>query len=78
MKDEDRKRIAEIAGSMQCPKNFKCAESGLEQLCRTRDFGVEKYLDCLEEKPGACSSALSFRSGHLCQCPLRVYIAKNL
>lgn len=78
MKDEDRKRIADIVGSMQCPKNFKCAESGLEQLCRTRDFGVQKYLVCLEEKPGACPSALSFGSGHLCECRLRGYIAKNL
>ena len=78
MKDEDRKRIAEIAGSMQCPENFKCAESGLENLCRAKDFGVEEYLDCLEEKPEACSFASSFASGHLCRCSLRVYIAKNL
>ena len=58
MKDEDRKKIEEIMGTMQCPKNFKCAESGFEHLCRATDFGAEKYLDCLEENPSACLFAL--------------------
>lgn len=78
MKDEDRKKIEEILAGMQCSKNFKCAESGFEHLCRARDFGDEKYLECLEENPWACSFALDFGSGHLCQCPLRVYLAKKL
>ncbi len=78
MKDEHKKKIEEIMVGMQCPKSFKCAEGGFENLCRAEDFGVEKYLDCLVEKPWACSFALSFGSGYLCQCPLRVYIAKKL
>ena len=78
MKDEDRKKIEEIMAAMQCPKNFKCAESGFEHLCRAQDFGVEKYLDCLEENPSMCSFALPFGHGHLCHCPLRVYLSKKL
>jgi len=78
MKDEDRKKIEEIIAGMQCPKNFKCAENGFENLCRAKDFGVENYLDCLEENPAECPFALSFGNGYLCQCPLRVYIAKKL
>jgi hypothetical protein len=79
MNDKDRKKIEEIMGAMQCPKNFKCAESGFEEhLCRATDFGAEKYLDCLEENPSACLFALPFRYGHMCQCPLRVYLCKYL
>jgi hypothetical protein len=78
MQEEDRKKIDEIIGGIQCPKNFQCAESELEHLCRAKDTGLEGYLDCLEENPSACPFALSFGYDHLCQCPLRVYIAKKL
>ena len=78
MKDEDRKKIEEIMAGMQCAKNFKCAESNFDRLCRARDFGIESYLDCLEENPQACSFALAFGSGYFCHCPLRVYLAKKL
>ena len=78
MKEADRKKIDEIMAGMQCPKGFKCADKGFKRLCKARDFGLEEYLDCLEEMPSACRFALPFGSGHLCQCPLRVYLARKL
>ena len=78
MKEEDKKKIEEFMAGMQCPKDFQCAKSGFKRLCKARNFGVEKILDCLEENPSACPFALSFGYGHLCQCPLRVYLAKKL
>ena len=78
MKDEDLKRIEAIIGKMSCPKKFKCADSGFEKLCKARDFGVESYLDCLDENCVECPFALPFGDGHLCQCPLRVFLAKKL
>ena len=78
MKEEDRKRIKDIIGQMQCPKNFKCANSGFDNLCRARDFGLENYLECLEANPSECRFALPFGSTHFCQCPLRVYVSKKI
>ena len=78
MKDEDWKKIEEIIGGMQCPKNFKCAEGGFERLCAAEDTGLEGYLICLDEKPWACSFSLAFGQRHFCRCPLRVYLAKEL
>ncbi len=78
MKDEDRKTIEEIMAGMNCPKNFKCAENGFEHLCRAKDLRIESYLECLEDKPSMCSFAISFGSSHFCECPLRVYLAKEL
>ncbi len=80
MKDEDKQKIEEIIGGMQCPKNFKCAEKGFKHLCRAKHFGIsiEDYLECLEAKPWECSFALAFGKGYFCHCPLRVYLAKKL
>jgi hypothetical protein len=78
MKEEHRKKIQEIIGEMKCPKNFECAEMGFENLCKARDFGLERYLECLEKYPGQCRFALRYGSGYFCQCPLRVYVAKTL
>ena len=81
MKEEDRKRIDEILGEMKCPKGFRCAESGFEDLCRAKDFGDEKRLHCLEPESEPCPFATDYDCGfrmRFCNCPLRVYIAKNL
>jgi len=78
MEEEARKKIEELMAGMQCPKNFKCEELGFERLCKARDFGLESYLDCIEENPRDCPFALPFGYGHLCKCPLRVYLAKKL
>jgi hypothetical protein len=77
LKDEDLEKIEAIIGKMSCPKMFKCADSGFEKLCKARDFGVESYLDCLDEKSSECPFALPFGEGYLCQCPLRVFLAKK-
>ena len=78
MKEEVRKKIEVIMGDMQCPKNFKCAESGFEDLCKAKDVGLDSYLKCLESNPSNCNFALSYGYKHFCQCPLRVFLAKKL
>jgi hypothetical protein len=76
--EEQRKKIEELASGLNCSKDFICYKSGLEKLCKARDFGMEEYIDCLEETPEKCEFSLSFGTGHLCTCPVRIYIAKNL
>ena len=78
MNEEDKKIIEEIMAGMSCPKNFSCAESGFEILCKARDFGLDSYLECLESNSQNCSFALSFGAIYFCQCPLRVYLGKKL
>jgi hypothetical protein len=76
MKDEDRRMIEEYTGSLQCTRNFKCAESGFKDLCQAKYIGVDNYLECQDDNPGECSFVLFFGSDKLCQCPLRVYLSK--
>jgi hypothetical protein len=81
MKEEDSKRIQDIISGMQCPKNFKCTESGFEDLCKAKDFGDEESLQCLEETSPPCPFVGVYNYGfqmRFCRCPLRVYLAKNL
>jgi hypothetical protein len=81
LSEKDRKRIQEIIGGMQCPKGFKCAEDGFENLCRTKQFGSELFLQCLEETSPPCPFAGVYDYGFrmfFCRCPLRVYLAKNI
>ena len=78
MNDEERKKIEEIMAGIKCPKNFECADSGFERLCKAKDVRLDNYLECLEENPSHCSFGLPFGNVHFCQCPLRVFLAKKL
>ena len=78
MEKDYKKEIEGIIGEMTCPKNFKCAESGFEDLCKAKDVGLDSYLKCLESNPSNCNFAFSYGYKHFCQCPLRVFLAKKL
>ena len=78
MDKETRKKIDEIMSGMSCPRSFKCADSGFENVCKARDRGLRDYLDCLEDNPKNCPFSVPFANGHFCECPLRVYLAKKL
>jgi len=81
MKEDDKKRIRQIMGGIECPKNFKCAEGGFKNLCRAKYFGGEQFLQCLEETSPPCPFAGVYDYGfqmHFCRCPLRMYLAKNV
>jgi hypothetical protein len=76
--EELEKGIAEIIGDLKCSKDFKCYRSGFENLCKAKDFGAELFLECLEENPEECKFSSHWKTFWLCDCPLRVYIAKKL
>jgi hypothetical protein len=77
MKKEYKKDVEEIIGKIRCPKDFKCYKSGFNILCRARDIGIESFVECLEKKPDKCNFSLPFGLMHLCECPIRVYLAKK-
>jgi len=78
MDETTKKELKEIIDGMHCPKDFICYESGFETLCRAKDIGVERFLECMEEDPRKCLFSVPVGVASLCQCPLRVYIAKKL
>jgi hypothetical protein len=78
MTDEERTKIEKLIDQLSCSKDFRCAQSGFERLCKARDIGLERFLECAEKKAWGCKFAFPFGDAYFCRCPLRVYIAKNL
>ncbi len=78
---EDRREIEEIAGKIDCPFDFECYKSELEQLCEVNLQQGTRIMWCIgclsEESKQFCKFRLSFGSGHLCRCPLRYHIAEK-
>ncbi len=78
MEQEDLRKIEEIMGEMTCTKDFKCAASEFQMVCKANDHGVDDVLLCLEEDNMACKFVVPFGENYYCRCPLRVHLAKKL
>ena len=78
MKIEISEKIREIMGEMLCPANFKCVELGFEELCKSKDIGVDDVLVCLESDSLDCRFSVPFGSEYFCTCPLRIFVARKL
>ena len=74
---EHRTQIEEIISGMECPKDFKCYESGFENLRRAKIFREAKLVECFEKTSLSCKLSHHFGLGYFCKCSLRRYIAQN-
>ncbi len=77
MDEIDIKEIEGLFSDVDCQKGFCCLKSGLKNLCRAKDLGLDQFLECLENKPYDCSFAFKFGDHHFCKCEVRFYIAKK-
>ena len=78
MEKDHEKKVKEIIVDITCSKDVKCYKQGFKSLCKAQDIGLNTLLECLEEPPNDCQFSLSYGGMFLCECPLRVYISKNL
>ena len=73
-----QEHIEGMIDGLKCPKEFSCYTSGLKNLCKVRDIGLESFVACLMADPLQCKFSIYFGGVFFCQCKLRVYIAKKL
>lgn len=73
-----KEEIEKVMAGVTCPKKFECYKSNFKNLCKVRCSGAESIIECLSPDRGKCAFALAFGYSYFCQCPMRVYIAKNL
>ncbi len=78
MRETHRIRIKEILGEISCPKDYQCVDSGFRALCKAEDVGSDHFMRCLEADPDGCPFAIPCRGAVYCECPLRVFICRNL
>lgn len=76
--EEDKRKVKDIIGELNCPKNFRCYKSNFSNLCKAKKIGREENLKCLEKKPRNCLFAFPFLHSYICTCPLRIYIYKKM
>ncbi|MHC4593462.1 MAG: hypothetical protein ACYS9C_01280 [Planctomycetota bacterium] len=76
--EKHKRQIERIINEKKCPKDFECYKSGLENLCRAKNIGLRDFVECLEKNPQMCKFSLSFGYSYFCQCPVRIYIVKEL
>jgi hypothetical protein len=78
VKTDHKDEIEKIIGQMQCSKDFQCYKSGFEILSKIKDIGLASHVQCLEENVFGCQFSVRFGGNYFCECPLRVYIAKEV
>ena len=76
--EEYNDEIEEIMSRMKCLKNFQCIKSDHPSLCKVKHNKAVNYLMCLDDDSEDCSFSLLFGDKRFCQCPLRVFLSKNL
>ena len=69
--------IEQITASMKCSKDFECYRSGLQKLCKIKNIGDGKVIECSPENRGPCEHRFTFMGKDLCKCELRHYIART-
>ena len=78
MEEEDRKKIEQLMGEIECPKDFMCLRENLDRLCQVRKFESNEHLECLEKNPEQCPFAVPFINRHICICQMRMFIIQKL
>jgi len=49
MKEEEKKKIEQIMGEIQCPKDIICLKDNFDRLCQVRKFESNEHLECLDD-----------------------------
>ena len=78
LRKEDREKIKELLGEIECPSEFKCAASGFRYICNAGKNEKTCEIRCLEEIPENCVFAEPMDGEFRCGCPLRRYVAEKL
>lgn len=63
---------------IRCTKDFLCLEANFTNICKSQDIGLKHHLLCKDEHPQKCVYALPFGNAHICTCPLRRYLSREL
>ena len=73
-----KKEIEKIISRIGCSKNFKCYKSGFKSIGKAEDVGIESFVKCLDKNAWQCEFSFAFGSSYFCQCPLRIYVLREL
>lgn len=61
-----------------CTKDPKCIDTDFEDVTPVKSVAAGELLECYTDKAKNCEFALPFGRTHLCRCPIRQYLYKQL
>ena len=70
--------VQKIIGGITCPKDFLCATVDRGPFLTTDKSGLTSLFVCLEKEIKACTFVDTGGEHHLCKCPLRSYLHREL
>ena len=59
-------------------KGCKYRTQDIENLCKAKDLGMERFAQCQEKNPPECTCAVLHKGSFYCSCRPRVFIARAL
>jgi len=78
LNDNHKHEIEKIMENMDCSRDFDCAKNNFENLCEVKCIGFHEFIECSEKNPADCPHGETYEKMRLCQCPLRVYLFREL
>jgi len=74
----DDEHLNPIMKRTECTQEFACIESCTSSVCDFYDIGLADFVECKDEVSRAtCVYGFNFGKSYFCNCPTRVYTAKN-
>ena len=73
----NKEEIEKIRGSMECSNDFKCLQTGQCPHCTANGFKLETSVE-IDGNGRPCKFLSSYGDTYFCNCPLNVYLTKNL
>jgi len=64
-------------GSMECSEDFACLQSGQSPQCNVKGLKLETAVE-VDGNDHSCTFLVSYGDTYYCNCPLNVYLIKNL
>jgi hypothetical protein len=77
-KEADIRRLEKAKPGPKLLEDCRYFKSGVGFKCKTRDVGLNSYIECLEIDSHTCPFSLSYAFTYYCLCRARVFIAKQL
>ena len=73
----NKEEIEKIRGSMECPNDFECLQTGQCPHCKANGFKLETSVE-IDGNGRPCRFLSSYGDTYFCNCPLNVYLTKNV
>ena len=78
MDQTHQKQIDKLKSKVSCQWGFECIASDFNVKPKTKDSGINSFVECLSKDAHRCKFSVPFGGMYFCQGPIAVYVTKNV